>query len=78
MWQPEKVAEVGWMFKPNQPQIDNDTKALLNFRDTLPSHLPSMKGITACKAGIKMDPKLNGLANTMLKIQSKVEAGTEV
>ncbi|CAK9033983.1 unnamed protein product [Durusdinium trenchii] len=74
MWQPEKVAEVSWMFKPNQPDVDKATKEMLEFRDKLPSRLPAMKGITACKAGLKPDSKMNGLVNLMLQLQGKIEA----
>lgn len=75
MWHPEKVAEVSWMFS-NNPDVDQETKSIVQLREQLSDPLASMKGIVACKASLKADEKLEKVVGELQSLMQSIEAQT--
>lgn len=72
IWQPEKIAELSWMFA-GDAAVDKETKVIVSLRDQLPQHLGAMKGITSCKSSFRNDAKLLELVEQVLALQEKIE-----
>ena len=60
LWQQEKLEQIAWMFEGSK-SVDEETKQLINYRDTLGQKAISMKAILSHQPAVKKDNKLYGL-----------------
>ena len=60
LWQQEKLEQIAWMFDGSK-SVDEETKLLINYRDTLGQKAISMKAILSHQPAVKKNNKLFGL-----------------
>ena len=58
LWQQDKIENIKWMFTGDK-QVEQETKQLVAFRDSLSAKVPAINAVMACEPAVKSNKNLH-------------------
>lgn len=72
-WQESKLEDTKWMFA-GKKEVDQESKSMLDFRDSFNGKLPLIKSLLAFQVGVRKIDKINGVLVKVETIKKDIEA----